>query len=150
MENGELTLTKKKEGGKVNFDDGVYIDVPGVMPKPRHIQFYCKTATKGSEEACDFRLAKVRPLKDASKKVTWRAPGETKVEPVEAEAVDEAGVADETETQARLLADDAATLTNLSSGWQQHRNLEESEDSEPPKGFVCSVTIFEENERAQS
>ena len=31
---GELVLRKKteKEGGKVNFDDGVYITVPGEMP----------------------------------------------------------------------------------------------------------------------
>lgn len=31
---GELVLRKKTEeqGGKVNFDDGVYITVPGEMP----------------------------------------------------------------------------------------------------------------------
>ena len=50
----------EEEGGKVNFDDGVYITVPGEMPKPRHLQFYCKTSMSGSAEACDLRLAKVK------------------------------------------------------------------------------------------
>ena len=60
----------EEEGGKVNFDDGVYITIPGDMPKPRHFQFYCKTSMSGSAEACDVRLAKIKL--PASSSTTWR------------------------------------------------------------------------------
>ena len=56
---GELTLTKKSTA-KANFDDGVILDVPH-STLPRHLQFYCKTTTSGSAEACDLRLAKRVP-----------------------------------------------------------------------------------------
>ena len=64
----------EEEGGKVNFDDGVYITVPGDQPKPRHMQFYCKTSMSGSAEACDVRLAKVKPPSASSAELitTWK------------------------------------------------------------------------------
>ena len=65
----------EEEGGKVNFDDGVYITVPGDQPKPRHLQFYCKTSMSGSAEACDLRLSKVKP----PSATTWKG---SEVEPV--------------------------------------------------------------------
>lgn len=70
----ELVLSKKTEedGGKVNFDDGVYITVPGEMPKPRHLQFYCKTSMSGSAEACDLRLAKVKLPTTADEVIAWK------------------------------------------------------------------------------
>lgn len=75
-ENGsaELVLSKRTEndGGKVNFDDGVYITVPGDMPKPRHLQFYCKTSMNGSAEACDLRLAKVKLPSSADEVIAWK------------------------------------------------------------------------------
>ena len=79
-ENGtaELVLSKKTEddGGKVNFDDGVYITVPGEMPKPRHLQFYCKTSMSGSAEACDLRLAKVKLPTSADEVIAWKDSAE--------------------------------------------------------------------------
>ena len=79
-ENGtaELVLSKKTEddGGKVNFDDGVYITVPGEMPKPRHLQFYCKTSMSGSAEACDLRLAKVKLPTSADEVIEWKDSAE--------------------------------------------------------------------------
>ena len=68
-----VTLVKKseEEGGKVNFDDGVYIKLPGARPQPRHLQFHCKTSMSGSAEACDVRLAKVKENADTSSKVSW-------------------------------------------------------------------------------
>ena len=88
---GSLKLKKKSEddGGKVNFDDGVYITIPGEMPKPRHIQFYCKTSMSGSAEACDVRLAKVKPPSASSAELitTWKgsevAPIVDDVDPVD-------------------------------------------------------------------
>lgn len=76
VDSGTLKMKKKseEEGGKVNFDDGVYITVPGDQPKPRHIQFYCKTSMSGSAEACDFRIAKVKPPSASSAELitTWK------------------------------------------------------------------------------
>jgi len=71
---GELKMAKKSadDGGKVNFDDGVYITVEGEQPRPRHVQFYCKTSMSGSAEACDVRLAKVK-LPDEDSKIMWRS-----------------------------------------------------------------------------
>ena len=71
----------EEEGGKVNFDDGVYITVPGDQPKPRHLQFYCKTSMSGSAEACDVRLSKVKPpsASSAEQITTWKG---SEVEPV--------------------------------------------------------------------
>ena len=71
---GELKMAKKSadDGGKVNFDDGVYITVEGAQPRPRHVQFYCKTSMSGSAEACDVRLAKVK-LPDEDSKIVWRS-----------------------------------------------------------------------------
>ena len=53
----ELALAKKDNEALVNFDDGVELDL--LAPRqPRHLQFFCKTTTKGDAEACDVRLAK--------------------------------------------------------------------------------------------
>ena len=56
---GELSLAKKATA-KANFDDGVVFDVPS-QNLPRHLQFYCKSTSSGSSEACDLRLAKRVP-----------------------------------------------------------------------------------------
>ena len=73
IDSGTLKMKKKseEEGGKVNFDDGIYIPIPGDQPKPRHLQFYCKASMNGSAEACDLRIAKVK-LPSASSATTWK------------------------------------------------------------------------------
>ena len=79
LSGGELVLQKKSEdeGGKVNFDDGVYITIPGDMPKPRHLQFYCKTSMSESAEACDVRLAKVKLPSSSDDKIAWKGADTT-------------------------------------------------------------------------
>ena len=39
VKDGALILSKKKTA-KVDFDDGIILDIPG-KTKPRHLQFYC-------------------------------------------------------------------------------------------------------------
>ena len=71
---GELSLAKKATA-KANFDDGVVFDVPS-QNLPRHLQFYCKSTSSGSSEACDLRLAKRVPPAQIP---TW--PQDPSVEP---------------------------------------------------------------------
>lgn len=54
--NNELSLMKRPTA-RVDFDDGVKINIPN-QSQPSHLQFFCKTTTDGSAEACDVRLAK--------------------------------------------------------------------------------------------
>ena len=67
---GALVLSKKGTA-KVDFDDGVILDIPG-KTKPRHLQFYCKSnwtgaGKAGEGEACDLRLLK----RNVKQKLPW-------------------------------------------------------------------------------
>lgn len=109
------------------------------MPKPRHIQFHCKTSMSGSAEACDLRLAKLRSIADGAQETSWRTASEaSKEEPV----VPSGEVAG-----ARLLS-----KKEMLTGEIMKRSLQDAETVEEnaPTGFVCSNTLFEENERASS
>ena len=122
----------EEEGGKVNFDDGVYITVPGDQPKPRHLQFYCKTSMSGSAEACDVRLAKVKPPSASSAELitTWK---DSQVAPI----VDGTTPVD----RRNLLGQELMRFPYRTL-------LDEEAEEEKPKGFVCSEPIFSELERA--
>jgi len=50
---------RKKATAKVDYDDGVIIEIPG-SEKPRHLQFFCKSSAGGDAETCDIRLTKLK------------------------------------------------------------------------------------------
>ena len=65
----DKTLVLRKKGelpAKVDFDDGVLLDIPNSV-KPRHLQFWCKSTADGEAESCDVRLAK----RTSSDTLTW-------------------------------------------------------------------------------
>ena len=117
MSSNELVL-KKKETAKVNFDDGVIIDIPG-KERPRHLQFLCKTSTSGNAEACDLRLSKrVKAATDPV--ISWTTTAAS-------------------QTSRRLNEAFAPALLN------DRRALETEPAAE---GFQCGNTLFEEKDRA--